>query len=207
MKTIGELIEKEVRNQEFNIVKFANAISCKRTNVYNIFKRTNIDIILLARISNVLKHNFFADLANDSELIPSTETTIDDAESANNKAVSQFLNVMPEILEKLGMENIINFCKYVEKEGDVIATPDMTLPSYHICFTIGEHWIERAKISEMDKLLEIKTVVSDTGIRVDLIHNILYGSTFIDIKLDYKTKQEWEDTIKYVRDEILMLNN
>lgn len=206
MKTIGELIEKEVRNQQLNIVEFANAISCKRNNVYNIFQRPNIDIILLARISNVLKHNFFADLANDSELIPSTDTTID-AESANNKAVSQFLNVMPEILEKLGMENIINFCKYVEKEGDVIATPDMTLPSYHICFTIGEHWIERAKISEMNKLLEIKTVVSDTGIRVDLIHNILYGSTFIDIKLDYKTKQKWEDTIKYVRDEILMLNN
>lgn len=40
-RTIGELIEKEVRRQQLSIVEFADKICCKRNNVYNLFTRNN----------------------------------------------------------------------------------------------------------------------------------------------------------------------
>ena len=57
-KTIGELIEHEVRKQEIPITEFAEMIHCKRNYVYDIFKRNNIDVMQLVAISKVLKHNF-----------------------------------------------------------------------------------------------------------------------------------------------------
>ena len=62
-KTIGELIEREVRKQQIPITQFEEMICCQRNNVYDIFRRSKLDIILLKRISEVLKHNFFKDLA------------------------------------------------------------------------------------------------------------------------------------------------
>ena len=76
-ETIGNRIENEVRKQEWNITEFADAICCKRNNVYDIFKRNNLDIKLLARISKVLKHNYFKDLAEEPEL---AEFTVEESE-------------------------------------------------------------------------------------------------------------------------------
>ena len=49
-KTIGEIIEREVRKQQIPITQFADMICCQRNNVYDIFRRSKIDIILLKRI-------------------------------------------------------------------------------------------------------------------------------------------------------------
>lgn len=46
-----------------NIAWLAAELHCDRRNIYRIFEKENIDIVLLARISNVLRHNFFADLS------------------------------------------------------------------------------------------------------------------------------------------------
>ncbi len=43
----------------------AARLHCKRANVYNIFGRQSVDTILLARISRILDHDFFADLSAD----------------------------------------------------------------------------------------------------------------------------------------------
>ena len=61
---IGELIRRELARQERTVVWFANHLSCDRTNVYRIFAKTSLDTELLYRISIVLGHNFFADLAS-----------------------------------------------------------------------------------------------------------------------------------------------
>lgn len=45
--TIGKLIEKEVRKQQIPITEFARLICCQRNNVYDIFKRSKIDIVQL----------------------------------------------------------------------------------------------------------------------------------------------------------------
>ena len=45
----------------------AKELNCDRRNVYRIFKKENIDIHLLARISQILNHDFFRDLSEGKE--------------------------------------------------------------------------------------------------------------------------------------------
>lgn len=60
---VGQLIKKELELQERSITWFAAKLSYSRVNIYNIFLRENIDLVLLIRISKVLKHNFLKDIA------------------------------------------------------------------------------------------------------------------------------------------------
>lgn len=60
---IGNLIEKEMRQQGHTATWFARSLFCNRQNVYNIFQRKSIDTDLLMRISLVLHHNFFEDFS------------------------------------------------------------------------------------------------------------------------------------------------
>lgn len=48
-----------------SIAWLAQQLNCDRRNVYRIFERENIDIVLLAKISRILNHNFFIDLSQD----------------------------------------------------------------------------------------------------------------------------------------------
>ena len=66
--TIGQLIEEEVRRQNWKMTDFADKICCTRANVYNIFERNKMDVAQLQLISKVLNHNFFADLAENPDL-------------------------------------------------------------------------------------------------------------------------------------------
>ena len=204
-KTIGQLIENEVRKQQRSITDFADEICCQRSNVYNIFKRNNIDIQLLARISKVLQHNYFQDLAANPELadIPKDMT---EKETENQKAVAQFFDVMPNILSRLGMSNCITFDKYEFLCDNDIPHPDMILPDYMVCFTIGERWIEKAK---MDKspFFDVTSLSATKNTFVDIVENKAFKTTFIDIKLDYKTEQEWEDTMFYIKENCLQRVN
>lgn len=55
---VGQMIKEEVERQERPITWFARKLSCSRNNVYNIFARENIDLVLLIRISRILNVNF-----------------------------------------------------------------------------------------------------------------------------------------------------
>lgn len=59
---VGNMIKEELERQERSISWFARKLSCSRTNVYNIFARENIDLVLLIRISRILEHNFLEDI-------------------------------------------------------------------------------------------------------------------------------------------------
>ncbi len=63
MKPIGILIKEELKRQERSISWFARKLACDRTNIYRIFQRDSIDTGVLARISLILNHDFFADLS------------------------------------------------------------------------------------------------------------------------------------------------
>ncbi len=65
MVHIGHRIREVVKSQERSVSWFARKLCCDRTNVYDIFKRENIDTALLRRISQILDYNFFADLSDD----------------------------------------------------------------------------------------------------------------------------------------------
>lgn len=63
-KPIGILIKEEMERQERTVTWFAKKLNCHRVNVYDIFKRDNIDLKLLIHISKVLNKNFIRVLAD-----------------------------------------------------------------------------------------------------------------------------------------------
>ena len=191
-KTIGELIELEVRRQGISITGFAEMICCQRNNVYDIFKRDNIDIKLLKNISTLLKRNFFRELAEAPELITDKKETAE--EEKNRKAVSQFLEVVPDVLHKLGKSSAIVFCKMSEDEQANRKLPDFGLPDYFITFTIGETLKER--VGE-NPVLPITPVSNNSDNKVEVCQNVVYDSVCVNIKLDFKTEEEWSDILNF----------
>lgn len=185
-RTIGELIENEVRKQQIPITEFAKKIYCQRNNVYDIFKRSKMDIVQLKLISKVLNHNFFKELSEDVELINVGEDS--EQELIKQKAVSQFFNVVPDVLHKLGKPSTIVFCKLDEPGYEDCPTPDFGLPDFFITFTIGETLQERIGTCVA---LPITPVSNDDGCMVEVCTNIVYGTVCVNIKLDYKTSEEW----------------
>ncbi|MDY2975195.1 MAG: hypothetical protein SOR67_05565, partial [Alloprevotella sp.] len=62
---LGKLVQEELRQQERTVVWFAKKLNCDRTNIYDIFRRSDMDTLLLRRISKILHYDFFADLSRD----------------------------------------------------------------------------------------------------------------------------------------------
>ena len=60
----GQLIERTLHEQGRTVTWFATQLCCTRPNVYKIFRKENIDIHLLWRISCILNHDFFHDLSD-----------------------------------------------------------------------------------------------------------------------------------------------
>lgn len=60
---IGKRIKEVLREQGHNVSWLASRIPCERSNVYNIFRRCNIDAGLLYVISTVMRHDFFAEIS------------------------------------------------------------------------------------------------------------------------------------------------
>lgn len=53
------------QSKDHTVKWFALQLNCDRRNVYHIFSRSTVDTELLLRISRILNHNFFLDLADD----------------------------------------------------------------------------------------------------------------------------------------------
>lgn len=62
---IGHIIEEQVRKQGRSVSWLAKQLSCHRTNIYDIFRRSNIDIVLLHRLSVLLDYDFFKELSDE----------------------------------------------------------------------------------------------------------------------------------------------
>ena len=101
---IGKLIEEEVKRQGLTPNQFAGLISTSRSNVYNYFKRDNIDLEMLARISKALHRNFFVEMT--AEMASLLGTATPPATMANYKLAS--------------LSNVIS----KEVEGDTYSFPE-----------------------------------------------------------------------------------
>ena len=62
---IGQHIKGVMKQKGVTATQLAEDICCTRTHVHKIFRKDNIDICLLKRISNALNHDFFLDLSDD----------------------------------------------------------------------------------------------------------------------------------------------
>ncbi len=182
-KYIGLLIKEEVKKQEIPIVKFADSISCVRTNVYDIFRRNNIDILQLKTISQVLNRNFFKELAEDMDLInASTDCISEDTE--RSKVVSRFFEIVPDILENMGKSTSIIF----EKDD---ALPDFAITPYYITFTILDS-LESRLPNPCLKIIRCKK--ND----VEICINKGCGTVSLNVIINNKTQAEWRETLKFV---------
>ena len=55
---IGKKIKTVMKSQGRSVSWLAAQIPCDRSNIYNIYKRDNIDVKLLVRLSFILGYNF-----------------------------------------------------------------------------------------------------------------------------------------------------
>ena len=70
-----------------SVSEFARRLHCHRQNVYDIFKRQDIDLSLLQRISKVLEHDFVTELygAKGSKKTLKFSVTVEIAENGQYK--------------------------------------------------------------------------------------------------------------------------
>ena len=121
------------------------------------------------------------------------EEEMSGADVKKQKAVSQFFEVVPNILRELGKPSTIIFCKLDEPGYEDCATPDFGLPDYFITFTIGDTLQERIG---NNLALPIGVVHDSTNnCEVEVCTNVIYGSVCVNVKLDYKTQDEWRKVL------------
>lgn len=61
-KSAGERVKEVFDASGLSVSEFARRLNCHRQNVYDIFKRQDIDLSLLQCISKVLEHDFVTEL-------------------------------------------------------------------------------------------------------------------------------------------------
>lgn len=62
---IGQHIKEVMRKQDVTATQLAKDICCTRPHIHRIFRKDNIDIALLERISTALNYDFFRDLSEE----------------------------------------------------------------------------------------------------------------------------------------------
>lgn len=201
-KTIGEMINDEVRKQQISIVDFAKMINCTRANVYHIFERNNIDIELLKRISTVLNHNYFEDLANNMDLARPVE--LSEEEIKRLQTIDMFLEAVPNAFERLGVDATIVFGTKKDVEKD-IPLPDFILSDYNITFTVGQTYQKKCNGFWEDQVLFTDVLSNGLTEMVSYYkqsNDEYHGIQYLDIAIDYMTEDEWFKTIKFALDSI-----
>lgn len=59
---IGKLIQSFVKENHINSAQLARDICKTRQNIYDLYKRDDVEVKLLLAISEALHHNFFEDI-------------------------------------------------------------------------------------------------------------------------------------------------
>lgn len=190
-KTIGDLINEEVRRKGMPVTKFVKEINCQRNNVYDIFNRSNMDIDLLKRISKVLGVNFFQKIADDLDLVCEEADNVNPQEQ---KAVSQFLDVVPKLLEKMGKNAAIFMGNPCPLDIDSDCLPDFSLPDYSISFTFGKTLEERMRANSY---LSFEVVRKNAGCEVETCFNKCTSLQTVNIQLTYKTEEQWAEILEF----------
>lgn len=198
-KIIGEIIKDEVNRQGLKAEEFGDKINCERENVYKIYKRTNMSILQLQQISKALDHNFFEDIINNNIEMEDPEVM---KEFNNRRAVSQFREIVPLVLEELKRSSMISFGRPMGLPKD-IQIPDFILTDYYITFTEGESFFERNPTLSKNQFIQYQ-IFRNSEIEFEVFVNNVTLQTRpdlnpvqINIKLDYKTKDEWMKIMKY----------
>lgn len=121
----------------------------------------------------------------------------EEAENVNQreqKAVSQFLDVVPKLLEKMGKNAAIFMGNPCPSEIDSDCLPDFSLPDYSISFTFGKTLEERMKANSY---LSFEVVRKNVGCEVETCFNKCTSLQTVNIQLTYKTEEQWAEILEF----------
>ena len=62
---VGERIKEVLDEQGRSASWLASKIPCERTNMYDIFKREDVSVALLFKVSYILGHDFFLEISDE----------------------------------------------------------------------------------------------------------------------------------------------
>ena len=97
---IGQIIKSVFDESGMTVSELAQCLRCERTNVYTIFRRRTVDVELLARLSEILSHNFLDDAIRqyglDTTLTPQLNLSI----TFSNLPAEKFM-LLAQFLERL----------------------------------------------------------------------------------------------------------
>ena len=116
------------------------------------------------------------------------------------RAVTQFLEVVPNVFQKLGHLVSIVLGHKLPDEQD-IPLPEFVLSDFNITFTIGQTYEEKCNGFWKNAISFFPPSKGCPSKMVEYI-NQHTGIQFFDIAIDYKTEEEWEETIRFALDEI-----
>ena len=118
-------------------------------------------------------------------------------EIANRMAVSQFVEVIPKVLAKLGVEPSIFFGRPLDIPEE-IPIPEYFISPFNITFSVSDLLFDKANCN-LAQTATVNRITDDTtGLQVDLWKFIVPGPNLVNLKLDYKTEDEWEYTLRFV---------
>lgn len=100
---IGSIIKKKVEESKMSIAEFAEKIYCDRTTVYDLFKRSSIDIERLIRISKVLEYNFLVKVYLEREFPEYQSLLTKKTTDAENQIVYIAVPIKKEELKKIDL--------------------------------------------------------------------------------------------------------
>lgn len=196
IKHIGQLIKEEVDRQGLSAKKFGELICCERANVYKIYERSSLDTAQLGLISRALNHNFFIDIANNQIL-----SGVDDKDALeeirNRVAISQFVEVVPKVLTKLGVEPCIFFGRPLDIPEE-IPIPEYFISPFNITFSVGDLLYNKSGCNLSQTATVNRITDETTGLIVDLWKFIIPGPNLVNLRLDFKTEDQWEYALKFV---------
>ncbi|MBQ5958938.1 MAG: helix-turn-helix transcriptional regulator [Bacteroidales bacterium] len=98
---IGQMIKAVFDESGMTVSEFARRIHLERTTVYSIFERSTVDVIQLAKISKVLKHNFLSDVEQRYGLQPESASITFRIESLTPEVANQLASLMDGLLHSV----------------------------------------------------------------------------------------------------------
>ncbi len=97
---IGQIIKSVFDESGMTVSELAHRLRCERTNVYTIFRRRTVDVELLARLSEILSHNFLDDAIRQYGLDTTLTQQLNLSITYTNLPVEKFM-LLAQFLEML----------------------------------------------------------------------------------------------------------
>lgn len=82
---IGKMIQREFKKSGMTAQAFADELACHRQNVYKIFEKPDISTDLLWRISIILKHDFFAEISENTDFCTEFGDSLQNGDTGERK--------------------------------------------------------------------------------------------------------------------------